>query len=66
MSVAKIIEIKAEGDTIEQAFDNAVAEASKTVNNIESVWADDIEAVVENNEIKTYRVNTKITFVVNK
>lgn len=65
MSVAKIIEIKAEGDTIEQAFTNAVSQASKTVNNIKSAWADDIEAVVENDEIKTYRVNTKITFVVN-
>lgn len=65
MSVAKIIEIKAEGDTIEQAFETAVAEASKTVKNIKSVWADDIEAIVENNEIQSYRVNTKITFIIN-
>lgn len=65
MSVAKIIEIKAEGETVEQAFEKAVSEASKTVNNIKSVWADDIEAIVDNNEIQSYRVNTKITFMVN-
>lgn len=65
MSVAKIIEIKAEGETVEKAFEKAVSEASKTVNNIESVWADDIEAIVDNNEIQSYRVNTKITFMVN-
>lgn len=65
MSVAKIIEVKAEGNTIEKAFENAITEASKSVNSIESAWADDIEAVVENDEITSYRVNTKITFVVN-
>lgn len=65
MSVAKIIEIKAEGDTIEKAFENAIAQASKSVNSIKSAWADDIEAVVEDDEIASYRVNTKITFVVN-
>lgn len=65
MSVAKVIEVIAEGDTVEQAFENAVGEASKSVNSIESVWADDIEAIVENDEVQAYRVNAKITFVVN-
>lgn len=65
MSVAKVIEVIAEGDTVEQAFENAVREASKSVNSIKSVWADDIEAIVENDEVQAYRVNAKITFVVN-
>lgn len=65
MSVAKVIEVIAEGDTVEKAFENAVSEASKSVNSIKSAWADDIEAIVENNEIQFYRVNAKITFVVN-
>lgn len=65
MPVAKVIEIKAEGDTVEQAFENAVNEASKTINSIQSAWSDGIEAIVENNAIKSYRVNTKITFLVN-
>lgn len=65
-SVAKVIEILAEGETIEEAFENAVTEASKTVDNIKSVWASDVEAKVENNEVQFYRVKTKITFAINK
>lgn len=65
MSVAKIIEIKAEGDTIEKAFEKAISEASKSVKSIQSAWADGIEAIVENDKITSYRVNTKITFIVN-
>lgn len=66
MSLAKVIEVLAEGQTIEEAFENAVEEASQTVDSITEVWVDDIEAMVENGEIKFYRVNAKITFVVNK
>lgn len=66
MSLAKVIEVLAEGQTIEEAFENAVEEASQTVDSIKEIWVDDIEAMVENNEIKFYRINAKVTFVVNK
>lgn len=66
MSLAKVIEVLAEGETIEEAFENAVEEASQTVDNIKEVWIDDIEAMVEDNEIKFYRINAKITFVINR
>lgn len=66
MSLAKVIEVIAEGKTIEEAFNNALSEASNTVKSIKSIWADDIEGIVENNEIKKYRLKAKITFVVNK
>lgn len=66
MSLAKVIEILAEGETIEDAFENAVAEASETVESIQEVWVDDIEAKVEDGKIQRYRINAKVTFVVNK
>lgn len=66
MSIAKVIEILAEGNTIEDAFENAVAEASETVEQIKEVWVDGIEAKVEDNEIQFYRINAKVTFVVSK
>lgn len=66
MSLAKVIEVLAEGETVEQAFENAVAEASATVDSIESVWASDIEAKVENGTIQHYRITAKVTFTVNK
>ncbi len=65
MSVAKVIEVIAEGDTIEDAISSAVAEASKTVNNIKHVYAEGIQAVVNDKRVEKYRVNCKVTFVVN-
>lgn len=66
MSIAKVIEILAEGETVEEAFENAVAEASETVDSIKELWVDDIQAKVEDNKIKLYRINAKVTFVVKK
>lgn len=63
MSVAKSIELIAEGDSIEDATEEAVREASKTVQNIQNVYVDDYRAVVENGEVQAYRVHAKITFV---
>ncbi len=64
MSVAKVIEILAEGDSIESATEEAVKQAAKTVSDIKNVYVDDYRAVVKNGEITAYRVNAKVTFVV--
>lgn len=64
MSLAKVIEVMAEGDTMEQALENAVILAAKTVDEIKSVYAENIQGIVEGNKIVRYRVNAKITFVV--
>ncbi|HEX6981586.1 MAG TPA: dodecin family protein [Balneolaceae bacterium] len=66
MSLAKVIEVIAEGDTVEQAFENAVSEASQTVSSIKQVWVDDIRAIVEDNKVTSYRIDAKITFEVKK
>ena len=63
MSIAKVIEVIAEGDSIENAVDNALSEAAKTVHGISGVWVQDIKGLVEDNKVTTYRVNVKITFV---
>lgn len=66
MSIAKVIEVLAEGPTIEDAAQNAVTEASKSVNHIKHVYLSDTQAIVEDNRIAKYRVNAKVTFVVEK
>lgn len=63
MSLAKVIEVIAEGVTMEEAVENAVIEASKTVHNIKSVYVENIQGIVEGNSIEKYRVNVKVTFV---
>lgn len=65
MSVLKVIEIMGDSDkNWEDAAHEAVAEASKTVKNIKSVWIKDHAATVEGGKIKRYRVTCKITFAV--
>jgi flavin-binding protein dodecin len=64
MSVAKVLEVLAEGDTIEAAIDAAVEEVGESVRNVRSVYADSIQAVVEDGAVARYRVNCKVTFVV--
>ncbi len=62
-SVAKSIELLAEGDTLEDATEAAVEEASETIANIQNVYVDNYRAVVEDGRIEAYRVHAKITFV---
>jgi len=65
MSVVKVIEILAESEkSWEDATKVAVTEAEKTVRNIKSVYIKEFQAVVENNKIVRYRVDAKISFVV--
>lgn len=65
MSIAKVIEIIAESEeSWEDAAQNAVAEAAVTVKNIRSVYVQDMQAVVSDNQLVKYRLNAKITFVV--
>lgn len=67
MSIIKIIEVIA---TSEKGFDdaaqNAVTEASKTVKNIKSIYISNMKAQVKDNRITTYAVNAKISFEINK
>ncbi len=68
MAVHKVIEILAESKkSWEDATQIAVRQASKTVNNIKSVWVKDMSASVgKTGKLTIYRVNVKITFAVGK
>lgn len=64
-SIAKVIEVIAEADgSFDDAVQSALVEASKTVDNIKSIWVENMTAIVEDGEISRYRVNAKVTFVV--
>ena len=64
MSIAKVIEVIAQGDTVEEAVQSAVTEASKSVRDIKSVYVENITALVSEGTVTKYRVNCKLTFVV--
>ncbi|CUI17034.1 hypothetical protein PNK_1421 [Candidatus Protochlamydia naegleriophila] len=63
MSIAKVIEVISEGKSIEEAIQSAVTEAAKTLHNIKQINVQHIEALIENNKVSKYRVNVKISFV---
>ena len=63
MSVVKVIELISSSEKgIEDAIDQAVAEASKTVRNIDSVYVKDIKAHVKDGKVTTYGVVCKVSF----
>ncbi|MCD4713536.1 MAG: dodecin family protein [Clostridiales bacterium] len=65
MAVIKVIEILAESDKgWEDATNEALKAASKSVKNIKTIYIQDFQAVVENDQIVRYRVNAKISFLV--
>ncbi|HKL24721.1 MAG TPA: dodecin family protein [Desulfuromonadales bacterium] len=66
MALVKVIEVLAEGNSVENALENALKEASATVDKIQSIYVKDIQAKVENNAISAYRVNAKVSFLIQK
>ena len=65
MAVLKVIEIMANSDKgWEDAANNAVSHAARSVKNIRSVYVKEQSATVKNGAIDNYRVNVKITFEV--
>lgn len=65
MSVLKVIEVMSSStESWEDAVQNAVKSASKTVKEIRSVYVQDQSAVVKNNKVTEFRVTCKITFEV--
>ncbi|HVH74237.1 MAG TPA: dodecin family protein [Stellaceae bacterium] len=65
MSIVRSIEVIAQSPNgFDEACRNAIQEASKTLRGIRSFWIKNAECVVENDRITTYRVNGKISFLV--
>ena len=63
MSVAKHTEITAGGTSISEVIENGIRGASETLHNIEQVWVKDISLRVRDGKPEEYRVNLKLTFV---
>ena len=64
MTVAKIIEISAESDKgFEDAIRTGIAKASESVHDIRGAWVKEQQAIVRDGLIVSYRVDLKLTFV---
>ena len=59
----KVIEVLGNSKvSFEDAVQNVVNEASKSVKNIKSVYLKDMQVTVNDTKIVDYRVNTKVCF----
>ena len=64
MSIARVVEITATSEkSFEDAIQQGIARASKTIRQIKSAWIKEQEVKIEDQKIVGYRVNLLVTFV---
>lgn len=65
MSVAKVSEISSTSSkSFEDAVEQGIARASKTIRNIKSAWIKEQYIRVANGKASEYQVNMMVTFVI--
>jgi flavin-binding protein dodecin len=63
MSIARVTELSAISEQgFEDAINQAVARATKTLRGVEGCWVKDMNVMIENGNIVGYKVNVEITF----
>jgi len=64
MSVAKVTEISVSSEkSFEHAIKKGVKRASKTLKNVTGAWVQEQKVAIKDGEVTEYRVNMKLTFV---
>ena len=63
MSIARVTELSAISEQgFEDAINQAVARATKTLRGVEGAWVKDQNVMIEDGNIVGYKVNVEITF----
>jgi len=66
MTVAKISEISATSTkSFEDAIERGIERASDTLENVTGAWISEMKVDVNSGTVERYRVNMKVTFVLN-
>jgi hypothetical protein len=64
MSVARVVEISSTSPkSFEDAIVQGIERANQTLRNVKSAWVKEQEADVENGKVVAYKVNLKVTFI---
>jgi flavin-binding protein dodecin len=67
MAVVKLIELLGESEQgWEDATRQVAAEATKTLHGVTSLYIQEFQATVENDRMKTFRANAKVSFVLER
>jgi dodecin len=63
MTIARVTELSAISEQgFEDAINQAVARATKTLRGVEGCWVKDMNVMIEDGNITGYKVNVEITF----
>jgi dodecin len=66
MSVARVTEIiSSSNKSFEDAIEKGIARAVNTLKNVEAAWVKEQKVIVKNGKIAEYRVDLKVTFILN-
>ncbi|MGH6884692.1 MAG: dodecin family protein [Geminicoccales bacterium] len=64
MTVAKVSEITStSANSFQDAIDNGIKRASKTLKNLTNAWIADQEVEIAQGKVTAYRVRMRVTFV---
>jgi flavin-binding protein dodecin len=64
MTVASVTEISsASPESFEAAIREGIERANETLRNIQSAWVKDMNVLIEDGQVRAYKVNLLVTFV---
>lgn len=67
MSIAKTIELSSESaKSFEDAIEQGIARAEKTLRNVTGAWVSEQKVVVDKGKISRFRVTMRVTFVLDE
>ncbi|MDH1697363.1 dodecin family protein [Acinetobacter johnsonii] len=65
MAIAKVVEVNSSSaKSFEDAIQTGIAKVIETVKNVQGAWINEQKVVIKDNQIVEYRVNLKISFLV--
>lgn len=65
MAIAKIVEVNSSStQSFEDEIQTGIAKVTETVKNVQGAWVNEQKVMISDNKITEYRVNLKISFLV--
>jgi flavin-binding protein dodecin len=65
MAIAKVVEVNSSSQkSFEDAIQTGISKVTETVKNVQGAWINEQKVIIKENKITEYRVNLKISFLV--
>ena len=65
MAIAKVVEVTSSSQkSFEDAIQTGISKVTETVKNVQGAWKKKKKVIIQDNKITEYRVNLKISFLV--